>query len=100
MECGTNYIKGPGDDCNGQYWNFKEKRCYRPVAPCGAIANSMFTDTFKLQDSSGQEVPWTYEGLLWEKDLKRFKNPKLVPGDSNLCDAFNRVCHYDFELIN
>ena len=61
-------------------------------------------DTFKLKDDAGQDVPWTYDGLfnafrlicvlglMWEKDLKRFKNPELMPGES-LCDAFNKVTY-------
>ncbi|KAI6192081.1 Transmembrane protein 30A [Aphelenchoides bicaudatus] len=78
-ECGRDYIKAPGDSCNGKYW--QKNHCVRPYAPCGAIANSFFTDVFQIHNSEGQPLPWTYEGLLWDVELKRFKNPELLPGE-------------------
>lgn len=56
----------------------------RPIAPCGAIANSLFNDTLKLiwndQDS---EVPLLNYNIAWPSDRKsKFKNP-----DGNLQDA-------------
>jgi hypothetical protein len=60
------------------------------IAPCGAVANSMFNDTFTLFDSNGAQVPWTYDGVVWDVDKnKKFKNPDLQPGES-LCSAFER----------
>ena len=43
VECGKDYILGPEDSCKGSYWRAHEKKCIRPIAPCGAVANSMFT---------------------------------------------------------
>jgi hypothetical protein len=47
------------------------------IAPCGAIANSMFNDTFELFElNTNQKVQWTYEGIVWDVDIKeKFKNP-------------------------
>jgi len=47
------------------------------IAPCGAVANSLFNDTFELRRGyDGQLVPWTYEGVIWPVDRDRkFKNP-------------------------
>ncbi|VDM38465.1 unnamed protein product [Toxocara canis] len=56
------------------------------IAPCGAVANSMFNDTFTLyREEDGSVVPWTYKGIVWPVDKERkFKNP---PG-ANLQEAF------------
>ncbi|XP_073234629.1 cell cycle control protein 50A-like isoform X1 [Porites lutea] len=59
-----------------------------PIAPCGAIANSLFNDSFTLswnKDSNTQvPVGLTYENIAWKSDREvKFKNP---PG--NLKEAF------------
>lgn len=65
-----------------------------PIAPCGAIANSMFNDTFALSMYAPYKVdtvPLTYEGILWavDKDLK-FRNPPTNDSSYNsLCNAYN-----------
>ncbi|CAI2351351.1 unnamed protein product [Caenorhabditis sp. 36 PRJEB53466] len=64
----------------------------KPIAPCGAIANSIFNDTFTLdyQPAIGlaEAVPVTTEGVIWNVDRDRkFKNP-AIPAGGNLCDAF------------
>ena len=49
-----------------------------------------FLDTFALYNinASGAQIPWTYEGIIWDVDRdKKFKNPDIPPGGS-LCDAF------------
>ncbi|KAJ7392111.1 hypothetical protein OS493_013478 [Desmophyllum pertusum] len=51
-----------------------------PVAPCGAIANSLFNDTFKLtwlkSDKEQISVSLTYENIAWKSDREvKFKNP-------------------------
>ncbi|VDN57461.1 unnamed protein product [Dracunculus medinensis] len=57
------------------------------IAPCGAIANSMFNDTFELYVGNSL-VPWTYVGVVWPVDKERkFKNP---PGIS-LKEAFRNT---------
>uniref|UniRef100_A0A0K0D0Q1 Transmembrane protein 30A n=1 Tax=Angiostrongylus cantonensis TaxID=6313 RepID=A0A0K0D0Q1_ANGCA len=65
-----------------------------PIAPCGAIANSMFNDTYELyyiKNSAKIRVPVTTDGVLWEVDKERkFKNPPIPPG-GDLCDAFKVV---------
>ncbi|KRZ72940.1 Cell cycle control protein 50B, partial [Trichinella papuae] len=55
-----------------------------PIAPCGAIANSMFNDTFlikhKIVDQSDAVVPLAYDKIAWPSDLsKKFRNPDSKP---------------------
>ncbi|XP_070565446.1 cell cycle control protein 50A-like isoform X2 [Ptychodera flava] len=65
-----------------------------PIAPCGAIANSFFNDSFSLT-FLGQEsqmmapVTLRYKGIAWSTDKStKFKNP----GD-NLTEAFANTYH-------
>ncbi len=68
----------------------------KPIAPCGAIANSLFNDTFLLQrypdsgrDSDPKSVPITNLGIAWATDKNaKFKNPRLPSGQTNLSYAF------------
>lgn len=51
-----------------------------PIAPCGAIANSMFNDTFVLSkiksDGPPELVPLLKTGIAWASDKNiKFKNP-------------------------
>ena len=53
----------------------------RKYIPCGAIANSMFSDDITLNHvgSNGQETPITLirTGIAWESDKRyKFKNPE------------------------
>lgn len=63
-----------------------------PVAPCGAIANSMFNDGFKLyytKQGGDLEVKWTWKDIAWKSDRDaKFKNP-AIPTNGTLKDAFN-----------
>ncbi|KAF7657259.1 hypothetical protein LDENG_00029480 [Lucifuga dentata] len=52
-----------------------------PIAPCGAVANSIFNDTFRLvYHGSGPpftEVPLLRRGITWYTDKNvKFRNPK------------------------
>ncbi|CAJ0579977.1 unnamed protein product, partial [Mesorhabditis spiculigera] len=47
------------------------------IVPCGAIANSMFNDTFILLARDGRQVQFSKAGVVWEVDEQRkFKNPE------------------------
>uniref|UniRef100_A0A8R1DUT2 Cell cycle control protein 50A n=1 Tax=Caenorhabditis japonica TaxID=281687 RepID=A0A8R1DUT2_CAEJA len=64
----------------------------KPIAPCGAIANSIFNDTFALEyrpdGGFPVQVPVTTEGVIWNVDRDRkFKNP-AIPPSGDLCDVF------------
>uniref|UniRef100_A0A914LS53 Cell cycle control protein 50A n=1 Tax=Meloidogyne incognita TaxID=6306 RepID=A0A914LS53_MELIC len=62
----------------------------RKIAPCGAIANSMFNDTFTLKEKySGKTIEWSYEELIWPADRTKFINPKCSNGD---CQTINDLC--------
>ncbi|CAH0696761.1 unnamed protein product [Spodoptera exigua] len=52
----------------------------KPVAPCGAIANSLFNDTLTVfSHISNSNVPVLRTGIAWESDKQiKFRNP---PGD-------------------
>lgn len=58
----------------------------RPIAPCGAIANSLFNDSFTLWHQRGAggpyvEVPLDRTGIAWWTDYHvKFHNPPLVNG--------------------
>ncbi|XP_042082179.1 cell cycle control protein 50A isoform X2 [Haplochromis burtoni] len=63
----------------------------KPIAPCGAIANSMFNDTLTLfyNDPNGTSVPipLTSTGIAWWTDKHvKFRNP--VGTNSNLTAVF------------
>ena len=63
------------------------------IAPCGAIANSLFNDTFLLKrdnedGTSPKSVPITQLGIAWATDKNaKFRNPP-VPEGQNLSYAF------------
>lgn len=51
----------------------------KPVAPCGAIANSLFNDDLQVKTRDNKYVPVLRTGIAWPSDRKiKFKNP---PGD-------------------
>ncbi|XP_074599817.1 cell cycle control protein 50A [Brevipalpus obovatus] len=65
----------------------------QPIAPCGAIANSLFNDTIKLMktDDKGnfRAVKVLETGIAWATDKNvKFRNPK-----GNLSDAFAGYTH-------
>ncbi|ELW69968.1 Cell cycle control protein 50C [Tupaia chinensis] len=73
------------DDCAP----FKRSHNETPIAPCGAIANSMFNDTitlsYKLNSSMYIKVPMLKTGLTWWTDkFVKFQNP----GSTNIIDEF------------
>lgn len=62
----------------------------KPIVPCGAIANSLFNDTFHLEQISGNPVPLLRTGIAWATDHNRFQNPKTIgPTFNDLANAFN-----------
>uniref|UniRef100_A0A8D8LME6 Cell cycle control protein 50A n=1 Tax=Cacopsylla melanoneura TaxID=428564 RepID=A0A8D8LME6_9HEMI len=58
----------------------------KPIAPCGAIANSLFSDSFKIFSvNNSKEVPVLRTGIAWPSDREvKFHNP---PGP-DLKEAF------------
>nr|BAE41961.1 unnamed protein product [Mus musculus] len=64
----------------------------RPIAPCGAIANSMFNDTLELylvaneSDPKPIPIPLKKKGIAWWTDKNvKFRNP---PGKESLEEKF------------
>ncbi|GLH14888.1 hypothetical protein R5R35_014762 [Gryllus longicercus] len=77
----------PSHDCNP--FAFTEETndtTKKPIAPCGAIANSLFSDTLVLHSfHRGDTVPMLKKGIAWPSDKEiKFRNP---PGD-NLTEVF------------
>ncbi|CAH1391922.1 unnamed protein product [Nezara viridula] len=58
----------------------------RPIAPCGAIANSLFNDTLKIYSKAlKQELKLNKTGIAWKSDKEvKFRNPP----DKDLKRAF------------
>lgn len=58
----------------------------KPIAPCGAIANSLFSDELTLQraisNGEWEEVGLLRTGIAWDSDKHiKFKNPKHAEND-------------------
>lgn len=73
-----NKLKNPSSYC----YPFTKDQNGLPIAPCGAVANSMFNDSFTLtyHRSNGPQVqvPLLREGITWYTDKNiKFRNPKV-----------------------
>ena len=57
-----------------------------PILPCGAIANSMFSDDITLK-KDGSDVPLLRRGIAWESDKQyKFRNPPWYKDAKGNCD--------------
>ncbi|XP_073948298.1 cell cycle control protein 50A-like [Choristoneura fumiferana] len=72
----------PSSDCEPFAYNADKV----PVAPCGAIANSLFNDTLTVYSVElNKEVPVNRTGIAWDTDKQiKFRNP---PGDLRVAFA-------------
>lgn len=64
-----------------------------PIVPCGAVANSLFNDTFELfyqENNTLVTVPWTTKDLIDPKLYKKYVNPPHGD-DRTLCEAFRNT---------
>ncbi|KAG7465741.1 hypothetical protein MATL_G00156820 [Megalops atlanticus] len=73
-------LKSPSKECEPYRTNEN-----KPIAPCGAIANSLFNDTLELfyidPNGTRTEIPLTKKGIAWWTDKHvKFRNP----GGNNL----------------
>eukprot|EP00088_Acartia_fossae_P017451 TRINITY_DN19906_c0_g1_i11.p1 TRINITY_DN19906_c0_g1~~TRINITY_DN19906_c0_g1_i11.p1 ORF type:complete len:384 (-),score=74.79 TRINITY_DN19906_c0_g1_i11:69-1220(-) len=90
-------IKNAGDDCS-PFLRPNESNPDQIYAPCGAIANSLFSDNIVLEyknkdtaDSEFKPVPVTRYNIAWESDKsKKFRNPD-VPDGKKLKDVFESL---------
>ncbi|KAF3701098.1 Cell cycle control protein 50B Transmembrane protein 30B [Channa argus] len=79
------YFKSPSDKCAPYVYDSQNI----PIVPCGSLANSKFSDTFKLYqlvNGTNIEVPWDGKGIAWWTDYSiKYRNPSVTP----LKNAFN-----------
>lgn len=76
-----------------------------PIAPCGAIANSLFNDTLTVYSQDLQQnVPVNRTGIAWSSDKKiKFNNPQgdLQTAFANFTKPLNwRVNVWELDLEN
>ncbi|KAK2582061.1 hypothetical protein KPH14_002766 [Odynerus spinipes] len=74
------------NDCEPFAYELDEKNTTKPIAPCGAIANSLFSDELTLySDRNKQDVPLLKTGIAWPSDKNiKFRNP-----EGDLKEAFS-----------
>lgn len=79
------------DDCGHFYTtetmmiNDKEVATGKIFFPCGAIANSMFSDVITLLDKSNKTIPLKRTGIAWESDKEhKFNNPAEAKNKEDL----------------
>lgn len=78
---------GPSSDCQPfAYRTDPKDQKSKPIAPCGAIANSLFSDVLTLRNLKTKNgVKLLHTGIAWDSDKNiKFRNP--VGG--NLKEAF------------
>ncbi|KAL8172627.1 UNVERIFIED_CONTAM: Cell cycle control protein 50A [Gekko kuhli] len=83
----NNSLFNPSKECEP----YRTSEDNKPIAPCGAIANSMFNDTLTLyhidQNGTGL-IPLNKKGIAWWTDkYVKFRNP--VGDDNNLTVLFH-----------
>lgn len=84
--------KSASTDCEPFAMDRDKDGQLKPIAPCGAIANSLFNDTFDLVlenfDGKPRNIILSKQGIAWASDKRiRFQNPPLTNG-TNLAAAF------------
>lgn len=70
----------------------------KAIVPCGAIANSLFNDTFRLMSVSHGEIKVKNTGIAWPSDKEiKFRNPpgRLNDSESHKCNSLEN--HKIFE---
>ncbi|XP_078279531.1 cell cycle control protein 50B [Rhinoraja longicauda] len=75
------YLKNPSESC----FPFRKDNNGTPIAPCGAIANSMFNDSFVVyrmnNNGTRTKVPLNAKGISWWTDYNvKFNNPQTDNG--------------------
>ncbi|XP_063810259.1 cell cycle control protein 50B-like [Pseudophryne corroboree] len=79
-------LKNPSNDCVPYRLDSNQK----PVAPCGAVANSMFNDIITMSyNANGTyvDVPLNGKGISWWTDYNiKFRNPTI--GNESLSQIF------------
>lgn len=81
-------LRNPAEACQPYRWSAATRL---PIAPCGAIANSLFNDTFELfrqlDNGTWAPVPLDTRGISWWTDTNvKFHNPEAING--SLAEAF------------
>lgn len=83
---GNDVSGGVSSDCAPYNVRQNSSADNKPIAPCGAIANSLFNDTFVLS-LNGVAISVLKTGIAWETDHdQKFNNP---PPPDDLTKAFS-----------
>lgn len=81
----TYYFTNIDSSCSPYKYDSNNK----PIVPCGALANSMFNDTFilyQIDNGTQKPVPLDGKGIAWWTDYNvKYRNPSVTP----LKNAFN-----------
>lgn len=81
-----NSLTNPSKECDPYRVNQN-----KPIAPCGAIANSMFNDTltlYRIVNGTEKDITLTKNGIAWWTDKNvKFRNPS-GNGSDTLKDIF------------
>ncbi|KAM9850692.1 transmembrane protein 30C [Aulostomus maculatus] len=83
----TQNLKNPSSYCKP----FSRDKNGLPLAPCGAVANSIFNDSFTLTyrgpRAPAVQVPLLRKGITWYTDKNvKYRNPKI--GNLTLAEVF------------
>lgn len=83
------FPKTVGSECYPFDFALDKDKEMKPIAPCGAIANSKFNDTFNIKyENKGKNISLNKMGIAWSSDKSiRFRNPYVNQG-SDLREAF------------
>jgi len=103
LAASVNDLKEPKSDCRPY-----DKVNDQPIAPCGAIANSLFNDTFFLYDDeisdgdlfdlvrnpSQNNIPMSGENIAWQTDKKQKFDPDARTSNSSLFDDISKPINW------
>uniref|UniRef100_A0A8W8N0S6 Cell cycle control protein 50A n=1 Tax=Magallana gigas TaxID=29159 RepID=A0A8W8N0S6_MAGGI len=71
-------------DCEPYRTKYISSSDSRPIAPCGAIANSLFNDSIAVEFSSSENISLIATGIAWFSDKQdKFNNPSSWNGFTN-----------------
>jgi len=114
LAASLNDLKNPKSDCRPYDFVGDE-----PIAPCGAIANSLFNDTFFLYDNedlaaddnalfvliqnpdqNSARIAMSGENIAWQTDKKQKFDPDARTSNSTLFDGISKPINWRSDVFN